>query len=110
MRKPYRVAPEAEEDLDGIWWYVYEASGSERIANTLIDDITGKFALIGDMPSLGRARNDVGIGVHSMPVRENYTIYYQPRPRGGVIISRIIHGARDQKKAWKRKAGERSDS
>jgi len=36
-----------------------------------------------------------------MPVRENYTIYYQPRPRGGVIISRIIHGARDQKKAWK---------
>ena len=26
MRKPYRVAPEVEEDLDGIWWYVYEAS------------------------------------------------------------------------------------
>jgi len=45
--------PEAEEDLDGIWWYVYEASGSERAANTLIDDITGKFAF-GDMPGLSR--------------------------------------------------------
>jgi plasmid stabilization system protein ParE len=107
MRKPYRVASEAEEDLDSIWWYVYEASGNERIANTLIDDITDKFALIGDMPSVGRACNDIGIGMHRVPVRENYIIYYQPRPRGGVIIFRVIHGARDQKKAWKQK-GKRS--
>ena len=37
------VAPQAETDLDDIWFYVAVDSGSMDIASRLVDSITDKF-------------------------------------------------------------------
>ena len=39
----HRLAPEAEAELDDIWYYVAKESGSIEIANRLIDSITDRF-------------------------------------------------------------------
>ncbi len=39
----HRVAPRAEADLDDIWYYVAQESGSVEVANRLIDTLTGRF-------------------------------------------------------------------
>jgi hypothetical protein len=41
----HRVAPEAEAELDNIWYYVAKESGSIQIADRLIDSITLRFYL-----------------------------------------------------------------
>lgn len=48
---------------------------------------------------LGRAPNDIEYGVRAVMVGE--FIYYRPRIKAGVPISRVIHGARHQKRASK---------
>lgn len=54
----YRVAPRAGADLDDIWYYVAQESGSFEIANRLIDSITDRFFLLASHLCLGRARDD----------------------------------------------------
>jgi toxin ParE1/3/4 len=51
----HRVAPRAGADLDDIWYYVAQESGSIEIANRLIDSITDRFFLLAS-PSLLRPR------------------------------------------------------
>jgi len=38
--------PEADTDLDDIWWYVASKSGSLEIADRLIDAISERFFLV----------------------------------------------------------------
>jgi plasmid stabilization system protein ParE len=42
----HRVAPRAETDLDDIWLYVANESGSIEIANRLIDTLTNHFVML----------------------------------------------------------------
>jgi hypothetical protein len=42
----HRVAPQAEAELDDIWYYVAKESGSIEIADRLIDSITERFYLL----------------------------------------------------------------
>jgi hypothetical protein len=42
----HRVAPEAEAELDNIWYYVAKDSGSIEIADRLIDSISARFYLL----------------------------------------------------------------
>ena len=90
----YRVAPEAESDLDDIWLYVARASSSIEIADRLIDSITTRFFLLARNPLLGRARDqDLRSGLRSFPVRD-YLILYRTEA-DGVLILRVLHGSRD---------------
>jgi hypothetical protein len=41
----HRLSPEAEADLDDIWFYVARESGSLEIADRLIDSITQRFVM-----------------------------------------------------------------
>jgi plasmid stabilization system protein ParE len=50
----HRIAPLAESDLDGIWYYVARESGSIEIANRLIDSLTDRFFLMASSPYMGR--------------------------------------------------------
>jgi len=50
------------------------------------------------MPEVGRVRSDFGAGTRTF-TSGGYVIYYR-KVRGRVSISRVIHGARDQKSAW----------
>jgi toxin ParE1/3/4 len=98
MRKLYRVARSAERDLDAIWCYVARDAGEET-ASKSVDEIVERFRHLAQFPLSGRSRNDIEYGVRSLPVGE-FIIYYRPRVKAGVLISRVIHGARRQKRAW----------
>lgn len=99
MGKLYRIARSAEKDLDNIWFHIARES-SEEIASKLIDGLVEGFRQLAQFPRSGRSRDEIEYGIRSVPVGE-YLVYYRPRVKRGVIISRIIHGARRQKHAWK---------
>jgi Arc/MetJ-type ribon-helix-helix transcriptional regulator len=42
----HRVAPRAEAELDGIWYYLAKESGSIEIADRVVDSITARFFLL----------------------------------------------------------------
>jgi plasmid stabilization system protein ParE len=64
----HRVAPEAEVELDNIWYYVAKASGSIEVADRVIDTITERFYLLACYPHIGRHREeDLRPGLRSFP-------------------------------------------
>ncbi len=62
----HRVAPEAEAELDNIWYYVAKESGSIEIAGRLIESITQHFYLLASHPHIGRQRPSVKRGGNGM--------------------------------------------
>ena len=58
----------------------------------------GRFPMLGRYPDVGRQRDDFEPGALCFSVEE-YVIYYRRR-KAGIEISHIIHGKRDQKRAW----------
>ena len=91
--KRYRLSPLAEFDLEEIWLYVAQDRGV-AVADRLIDVIDRRLRLLGTHPDAGRAREDILSGLRSSPVK-SYIIYYRTS-EPGVLVSRILHGKRDQ--------------
>lgn len=90
----HRVAPEAEADLDAIFYYVANESGHIEIADRLIDSITRRFFLLAQHPRIGRPRDeDLRPGLRSFAVGE-YVIIYRVQ-NSDVLILRVLHGRRD---------------
>lgn len=90
----HRVAPEVEDDLDAIWYYIAKESGSMEIADGQIDRITGAFYLLATHPPLGRRRDeDLRPGLRSFSVG-NYTILYRIDGSDALILY-VMHGSRD---------------
>ncbi len=91
-----RVAPEALVDLDEIWIYIAQASGSAEIASRVVDSITDRFWLLAQHPYLGRRRDeDLTPGLRSI-VAEEYVIFHRVENEGRlVLILHILHGSRD---------------
>ena len=98
----YRVSKDAQRDLDEIFLDWAKRAGL-RVADRLIDNITGRFWILGGHPSAGRPSEDIAAGVRCFPAGK-YLIYYR-KTRKGTDILHIFHGARDQKRALE-KAGE----
>lgn len=96
--KRVRVSALAERDLDDIWLYVAQHSGSMDIANRVVDVITDAFSLLDRMPGAGGKRDGIKPGLRGLPV-DNYIIYYREERRH-VTIARILHGMRDQEVAF----------
>ncbi len=94
----YRLSLSAKADLDGIWLYTATRAGVET-ANRVIDAITNRFPLVARMPEAGRASLDLDTETRVFPAG-CYSIYYRESAKGEVLISRVIHGVRDQHKAW----------
>jgi toxin ParE1/3/4 len=90
----HRVAPEAEAELDNIWYYVAKESGSIEIADRLIDSITGRFYVLACYPHMGRRRDeDLRPDLRSFAVGE-YVIIYRIEKRY-VLILHVFRGSRD---------------
>jgi toxin ParE1/3/4 len=90
----HRVAPQAEAELDNIWYYVAKESGSVEIADRLIDSITERFYLLACHPHIGRHRDeDLRPGLRSFPVGE-YVIIYRVEEKD-VLILHVFRGSRD---------------
>jgi len=87
-------SPQADSDLDSIWYYVASESGSVDIADRLIDSITERFFLLANYPNIGRRRDaDLRPGLRSFPVGE-YIIIYRLQDED-VLILRVLRGSRN---------------
>ena len=90
----HRRTPQADSDLDEIWYYVATKSGSMDTADRLVDSITDRFYLLVTHPNIGRARDeDLRPGLRSFPVGE-YVIIYRIQDED-VLILRVLRGSRD---------------
>jgi plasmid stabilization system protein ParE len=91
----HRLAPEAEAELDEIWYYIAAESNSIQIADRLIDSITDRFCLLARHPQVGRRRDkDLRPGLRSFPAGE-YVIIYSVDDAQEVLILHVIRGSRD---------------
>ena len=85
----------AKADLLTIWEYIAQ-KGSPAVATKFLRKLSAKIRLLSDSPAIGRSRSaDLLVtGLRSFPV-DNYVIYYFQDERGGIIIVRVFHSARD---------------
>jgi len=90
----HRVAPQAEADLDGIWYYIATESGNLEIADRAIDSITQRFLLLARYPPIGRRRDDdLRPGLRSLLAGEYVIVYCVERE--DVLILHVIRASRD---------------
>ena len=83
--------PEAENDLDEIWWYIAQANPGN--ADKFIDEIEAICRKLARFKSMGRNRDELHPGLQSFPVGK-YLIFYMPIT-GGIEIIRVLHGMMD---------------
>ena len=87
-------APQADSDLDEIWYFLATQSSSIDVADRLIDSITAGFGLLARQPYIGRRRDvDLRPGVRSFVVAD-YVIAYRV-DGDNVLILRVLRGSRD---------------
>jgi plasmid stabilization system protein ParE len=53
-----RISPQARADLDSIWLYTAEESGSMDAATRLVSVISDRFALLAKFPLIGKSLHD----------------------------------------------------
>jgi toxin ParE1/3/4 len=86
--------PQADSDLDEIWYYIATKRRSVEIADRLIDSVTDRFFLLASHPNVGRPRDeDLRPGLRSFPVGE-YVIIYRIQDED-VLILRVLRGSRN---------------
>jgi plasmid stabilization system protein ParE len=54
----FRLSPEAEVELDGIWIHIARESSSIDIASSVLESITERFWLLAQYPYMGRRCDD----------------------------------------------------
>jgi toxin ParE1/3/4 len=86
--------PEAHQDLLNIWAYIARENATS-VADRAVDRIYGALELLAETPLLGRERSEFTGTPRSFSVRP-FMIFYEPLSEGdGILVWRIIHGARD---------------
>ena len=94
--KDVRFSPEAVQDLDEIWQYIYRR-GSAESARRWTDKIVNRALMLSKSPLAGRAADELEPGWRVWQEGE-YMIYH--RVCGEALeVSRVIHGRRDQRRA-----------
>jgi toxin ParE1/3/4 len=83
---------DAQDDLLSIWRYGAD-EWSPTIADEHLEDIDHTCQLLTEAPDLGKTRDDLVIGVHSIPLAP-HTIYYR-LSGGGIEILRVLHERED---------------
>lgn len=85
------IAESALNDLEEIWFYFSERS--EQTADKVLKQITEKFPKLLNFLEMGKARNDLLIGLRVFPINK-YLIFYQSTDFG-IEVVRVIHSSRD---------------
>lgn len=86
-------SPQAESDLDDIWFYLVSETGNVDLADRVVDSIASRLFLIANYPRIGRPRDDIRTGLRSLTVG-GYVVFYRI-DNEDVVILRILHGKRD---------------
>ena len=80
----FRLSPEAEAELDGIWMHLARESGSVDVATRVVDGIVERFWLLARYPYIGRRRDDdLRPGLRSLTAGD-YLIIHCIREADGV--------------------------
>ena len=87
------LSESAEGDLAEIWFSI--ATGSIDTADQLMDSLQAVMRKLAEQPLMGRARPDLAPDIRSF-VHGKFVIFYKAMAQG-VGVSRVIHGARDQR-------------
>jgi toxin ParE1/3/4 len=90
--KPLIWSPEAIADLEGIWDFYVEAAG-QRTAEKMVREIAETCRAVEQHPLIGRARDEVRLGLRSLVSQPN-VIFYRVRNDAAEIV-RILDGRRD---------------
>jgi len=91
----FRLSPEAEGELDGIWIHIARESGSIDIATRVTERITERFWLLARHPYVGRRRDDdLRPGLRSFTA-DDYIIIHRIVEDDVVLILHVVHGSRD---------------
>ena len=89
----HRLSPEAEAELDDIWWHIVQSGVSVDVAGRVVALITERFHLLAAFPHLGRARDDLRRDLRAFTVG-GYVIFYKVEGVD-ILILRVVHGRRD---------------
>ena len=87
----YSISPAAEQDLDEIADYI--AHDRPSAVAGVLDALEAGCRLVATHPTVGRQRNDIGVGVFSFPIGEYLLFYF--RDGATVGIARVLHARRD---------------
>jgi len=86
--------PEARQDLLDIWAYIARQNGPS-VADTVLARVHGALEVLAQARLIGRERVEFSGRPRSFVVRP-YVIFYEPLAQGdGILVWRVIHGARD---------------
>ena len=89
----HRLSASARTALDDRY-YVTTQSGSETIADRLIDQLTQRFFMLAQHPCVGRARDeDLCPGLHTFPVGMSIIVYRVVDEEVWILF--VTHGDRD---------------
>lgn len=97
----FRLTPDAIDDLDAIWLYIYKDNPSA--ADAVEDEIRSACAMLAEGPLRGHQRKDISklpVRFWTLPRYPNYMIVYRPDSKPLEII-RVLHGRRDVKRLLK---------
>jgi toxin ParE1/3/4 len=91
----FRISRAAQEDIDSILQYIAEdnSAASDRMLVRIVEALK----LLGSMPGMGKARDDIRPGLRSY-VLGPYVLYYRRIEVGikvGIEVARLIHGSRE---------------
>ena len=83
--------PEAENDLEEIWWYI--AQDNLNNADKFLDRIQESCVALAEFPQIGMKRDELKAGLRCQPVG-HYLVFYFPL-EDGIDIIRVLQGSRD---------------
>ena len=78
-------------DLSEMWLRI--AADSVSNADTFLEAVQQRVAMLAENPLAGRARPDLAQGLRSFP-HGNYLIIYRPL-EDGIRLLRVVHGGRE---------------
>jgi plasmid stabilization system protein ParE len=96
--KRFSLSRLAHRDLESIWSYIAENSGSTDVASQFLSRLYDQMSQIARSPLIGTPCERICSGGRRFPF-EQYLIYYRRKDGGGIAVARVIHGMRDQNKA-----------
>ena len=83
--------PQAEIDLDEIWWYI--AHDNPDNADRLLDKIEERCRTLAQFPLMGMSREEIMPALRGLSVG-NYLIFYM-QIEDGIEVIRVLPGMRD---------------
>ena len=93
-RLPVEYRPDALDDIDAIFFYILEASQSFQTARQFTERLIARCDRIGNAPSGGAARPDLGPGIRMVPSEHHAVILYR-EAETAIDIVNVFYRGRD---------------